>query len=93
MRRPSYSYQMDRVRNSTATTAARRYILDIYLTPAQLEACYAGSVDQVSALDRTGRRLQFPLASLRPHVTHAGVRGTFELGADAQHRLLYLRRC
>ncbi len=84
---------MERTPGGKHKTAARRYVLDIYLTPAQLESFYAGSVDQVSALDRSGRRLQFPLASLRPHVTHTGVRGTFELGADAQNRLLYLRRC
>ena len=77
---------------AAAAHPARRYIVDICLTPRQLEAFYAGNVDQVSALDRAGRRLQFPLASLRPHVSHHGVRGAFELGTDAGNRLLYLRR-
>ncbi len=80
------------IEQSSDTRVARRYVVDIFLTTAQLEDFYAGNVSQVSALDRHGRRLQFPLASLRPHVTHAGVRGTFELAVDRTNRLLTLTR-
>lgn len=78
---------------SNDAQVARRYVVDILLTVAQLEAFYAGNVTQVSAIDRHGRRLQFPLSSLRPYVTHAGVRGAFELAVDRSNRLLALRRC
>ncbi len=80
---------MHRQRNAAWS---RQYIIDIALTAAQLQAFYAGSVGQVSARDRRGVRLQFPLASLRPYVDHQGVRGTFRLIVDAENRLLNLER-
>ena len=73
-------------------TWSRQYVIDIALTTAQLQAYYAGSVGQVSARDRRGVRLQFPLANLRPYVDHQGVRGTFRLVVDARNRLLSLDR-
>lgn len=69
---------------------ARQYLVDLRLTAAQLNAYYAGSVQQVSARDRRGVRLQFPLASLRPYVGHNGIRGTFCLRVDGRNRLLGL---
>jgi hypothetical protein len=65
----------------------RKYVVDISLTTQQLKSFYAGQVNQVSARDRFGVRLQFPLQSLRRFVGHEGVRGTFELQVDGQHRL------
>ena len=61
--------------------------MDISLTSQQLQSFYAGRVNQVSARDRYGVRLQFPLQSLRQFVSHEGVRGTFELQVDRQQRL------
>ena len=77
-------------RPTNSNDFARQYVVDISLTAAQLNAYYAGSVQQVSARDRRGVRLQFPLNSLRPYVGHNGVRGTFCLRVDGQNRLLSL---
>lgn len=66
---------------------ARSYLVDITLTADQLERFYAGHVNQVSARDTSGLRLQFPLQSLRPYVNHAGVQGRFRLEVGPDHRL------
>jgi len=72
--------------------APRKYIVDIHLSKAQLDAFYAGSVKQVSAIDIHGLRLQFPLSSLRPFVDYNGVRGRFVISVDGCNRLYDIRR-
>ncbi len=69
----------------------RRYIVDLYLSAEKMQAFYAGHVSQVSARDRRGVRLQFPLQSLRPFVGHHGVRGTFVLTVDGANRLVSIK--
>ena len=78
---------------TSATNAiSRRYVVDMYLSPSQLQSFYAGNVNQVSSRDRRGVRVQFPLQSLRQFIGHEGVRGSFILSVDAQNRLLGIER-
>lgn len=68
------------------------YRVNLHLTAQQMESYYAGHVQNVSALDVHGRRVQFPLTALRPFVSHNGVQGHFEILVTADHRLLSIRR-
>ena len=70
----------------------RRYIVDLFLSAEKMQSYYAGHVTQVSATDRRGVRLQFPLQSLRPFVGHSGVRGTFVLTVDRSNRLVSIKQ-
>lgn len=79
-------------KTQTRKGQVRRYILDIALSVDQLERFYAGRVNQVSAIDIYGRRIQFPLNTLRPYVGHMGVKGRFQLEVTADARLLSVKR-
>jgi len=69
-----------------------RYILDLDISSDTMKRYYQGRSSAVLATDRSGRRVRFPAMALRPHVTHEGVRGTFCLETDDEHRLLGLYR-
>lgn len=70
----------------------RRYLVDLHIPSAELLRYYRGSASSVSAVDRRGRRLQFPARALRPFVTRDGIRGTFALEVDAGNRLQRVER-
>jgi len=70
----------------------RRYLVDLHIPPAELLRYYRGSASSISAVDRHGRRLQFPASALRPFVTRDGIRGTFVLQAGAGNRLERVQR-
>ncbi|XOV81921.1 MAG: DUF2835 family protein [bacterium] len=72
--------------------SARRFVVDIRLTTEQIKAFYAGDVSQVSARDRQGIRLAFPLQSLRRFIDHNGISGTFVIHVDRHNRLRSLER-
>ena len=72
--------------------AMRAYRVNLNLNVDQMERFYGGGVRNVWARDVNGLRLQFPVASLRPFVSHAGVRGHFELLVDKDARLQSIRR-
>lgn len=74
------------------TASRRRYKVDISLSTDQLKAFYAGHVFQVSARDRSGVRLQFPLQSLRPFISHEGVSGTFQIDVTSDNKLKAIRK-
>ena len=69
-----------------------RYQFYLDLPRATLERYYAGLAGTVAVQDRVGRSIRFPAAALRPHVTHTGIRGWFELETDARHKLVDFRR-
>lgn len=79
-------------RLKSVRSTSREYIVDLYLTPEQMQAFYAGRVQQVSARDYYGRRIQFPVSVLRPYVDKNGVRGRFVLEVDPQSKLRTIRR-
>lgn len=68
------------------------YVVDLSLSRSQLLAYYGGAVQGVVARARSGERVQFPLALLRPHVDGNGVRGSFRLTVDAGRRLTRFER-
>lgn len=69
-----------------------RFILDLDISADACLRYYRGDAHSVTATDRAGRRVRFPATALRPHVTRGGVRGTFCLETDEQHRLVGLYR-
>ena len=66
--------------------------INLYLTAEQIQRFYAGNVQQVLARDSRGRKVAFPVSSLRPFVDHAGVRGKFRLWIDRENRLQRIDR-
>ena len=77
---------------STSADTKRQYFVNLRLTPEQIKAFYAGNVSQVSARDRQGVRLVFPIQSLRRFIDHNGISGSFLLTVDAHNRLQSLER-
>lgn len=70
----------------------RQYILDLNIPSSELLRYYRGSASSVTALDRNGRRVQFPAHVLRPFVGRSGVQGTFTLWVGAGNRLQNIQR-
>jgi hypothetical protein len=70
----------------------RQYILDLNIPSSELLRYYRGSASSVTALDRNGRRVQFPAQVLRPFVGRDGVQGTFTLWVGAGNRLQNIQR-
>ena len=62
-----------------------RYILDLSIGAETMLRYYRGQAVSVTATDRRGKRVRFPAAALRPHMTDAGVHGTFCLETDDEH--------
>jgi hypothetical protein len=69
-----------------------RYVIHLDLPPEKYLDYYRGTIRQVVARCTTGQNIQFPAALLRPHVTHGGIRGTFALSSDDQHKNVRLER-
>jgi hypothetical protein len=69
-----------------------RYYLDLDISREAYLRYYRGVAAAVRATDREGRAVRFPASALRGHVTHAGIRGSFCLVTDDDHRLLRLER-
>ncbi len=63
------------------------YIFDLNIPRDEVLKFYAGDARQVNAVARTGQRVMFPAAILRPFVATDGVRGTFRLRVNVAHRL------
>ncbi|MEQ9451552.1 MAG: DUF2835 family protein [Pseudomonadales bacterium] len=64
------------------------FTVNLDLPARKFERFYAGEVNQVWARDVHGTSVQFPLAVLRPYVTHNGVRGVFRLVVGDDHKLM-----
>jgi len=72
--------------------AYKEYIVPLSITADAYQRLYRGDARNVLAHDREGRRIQFPASSLRPFVTHEGIRGTFIIRVDEQNKLAGIRR-
>ena len=70
----------------------KRYVVDLSIPPEELLRYYRGGVTGVVGRARSGQRLRFPVARLRPFVTRHGVQGVFVLEVDGGHRLLGISR-
>jgi hypothetical protein len=53
---------------------------------------YQASSKFVQARTEEGLMIKFPAEHLRPHVTHHGIKGIFELESSEQGRFIALRR-
>jgi len=70
----------------------KEYIVPLNITADAYRRLYSGDARNVLAHDREGRKIQFPAASLRPFVTHEGIRGTFIVRVDQYNKLAGIRR-
>ncbi|TXR53556.1 DUF2835 domain-containing protein [Reinekea thalattae] len=61
-------------------------IVDILISAEDYLQHYQGSVSQVSALARDGRRVRFPSRILQPFVSKEGIHGTFAIQFDEHHK-------
>ena len=68
------------------------YVIDIHISADEYLKSYAGKAHVVNALCRSGQRLQFPASTLRPFVTHNGIKGSFEIEVDKNSKLIQVRR-
>ncbi len=70
----------------------QRYIVDLEISAQAMLRYYSGYASAVVAYIRGGKRVRFPAEVLRPFVNHAGVRGTFALSVDKNHKLQHIER-
>ncbi len=68
------------------------YRFSLSLSAERYLAYYQGAARAVIVRAHDGRRVQFPADALRPYVTQDGVHGEFVLQANAQGRLVTLKR-
>ena len=69
-----------------------RYVFQLHLPPEKYLDYYRGTIRQVVVRCHTGENVQFPAVLLRKFVAHGGIRGTFELTSDDQHKNVQLNR-
>lgn len=70
----------------------RAVIIDLDIPAAECLRYYQGDAVSVQARARDGRSVRFPASLLRAFVEDRGVRGSFVLRYDADHRLVSLSR-
>jgi len=70
----------------------KEYIVPLNITADAYRQLYSGDARNVFAHDQEGRKIQFPASSLRPFVTHEGIRGTFIIRVDDHNKLAAIRR-
>jgi len=68
------------------------YTVNLDISAEAYLRMYSGEARIVVARDTQGRSVQFPALSLRKFVTAEGVRGTFLIRVDANHRLVDIQR-
>lgn len=67
-------------------------IFDLQVSAEQYQRWYGGAAQNVMVTARDGRKVQFPARVLQPFVSHSGVRGTFAIYFDEDHRYKDIRR-
>ena len=67
-------------------------VVDIHLTADEYLKWYRGESRAVVAYSRDGRRIRFPVASLHPYITHAGVRGSFAVHFNHENKLVKVEK-
>lgn len=72
--------------------AADSIIVDIIISSEEYLQHYQGSVSQVAAVSRDGRKVRFPSRILQPFVTREGIRGTFAIRFDSHHKFAGIDR-
>ena len=69
-----------------------RYPFELDVSPEQYLDYYRGIVKQVQVRSSTGQTVQFPASLLQKFVSTNGIRGRFVLFADANNKVVELRR-
>jgi len=72
--------------------AYKEYIVPLSITADAYRRLYSGDARNILAHDQEGRKIQFPALSLRPFVSHEGIRGTFIIRVNDQNKLAGIRR-
>ncbi|MEJ2418783.1 MAG: DUF2835 domain-containing protein [Exilibacterium sp.] len=67
-------------------------VVDLCISPEQFQRLYTGTARSVLVRARDGRRIRFPAQILRPFVTHEGVRGSFCVEFDQNHRFTHIKK-
>jgi len=67
-------------------------IVDLNISRDEYLRWYQGGAQNVNAVTRDGRRVQFPASSLQPYVQHSGVQGTFAIYFDENNKLQRVER-
>ncbi|MDN3649644.1 DUF2835 domain-containing protein [Reinekea marina] len=60
--------------------------VDIYISAEDYLQHYQGAVHTVSCVSREGKRVQFPSRILQPFVRREGIKGTFVIHFDKNHK-------
>ncbi|WP_409522799.1 DUF2835 domain-containing protein [Nitrincola sp. MINF-07-Sa-05] len=66
----------------------KHLIVDLFITKDEYLKYYRGNAAWVSAVARDGRQVQFPASTLRPYLTHTGIRGSFVIYYDNVGKLI-----
>ena len=67
-------------------------VVDINISAEDFMAHYRGSVRDVVALSRDGRRVRFPSSLLQPFLLHDGIRGSFQISFNDQGKFQRIER-
>ena len=67
-------------------------LIDLVISREEYLRWYQGSARTVVAKARDGRNIRFPADALRPYITHLGVRGTFAVYFDENHKLVRIEK-
>lgn len=70
----------------------QRYEFQLQIPPEKFVDYYRGKIRMVIARCSTGQRVQFPASLLQKHLTHEGIRGSFVLTCDENHKCIALER-
>ncbi|PYG03682.1 MULTISPECIES: DUF2835 family protein [unclassified Thioalkalivibrio] len=70
----------------------QRFRIRLDISPDMMEQYYSGRSTTVFAISEAGVSVQFPARLLRPHMTHDGIHGLFELVTENDYRLRDFRR-
>ncbi|HYG23721.1 MAG TPA: DUF2835 domain-containing protein [Verrucomicrobiae bacterium] len=63
-----------------------RYEFELSISPDEFLEYYRGGVRHAVGVSRSGQRVQFPASLLQRFITPDGIRGTFVLTCDENHK-------
>ena len=67
-------------------------IVDLSISTEEFVKLYQGAAQNVYAVSRDGRSIRFPANVLRPFVSHDGIRGSFCIYFDHEHKFQSIDR-
>ncbi len=70
----------------------QQVVIDIQISAEEYVAHYRGTVRDVVARSRDGRRIRFPSGLLQPFLLHDGIRGCFRICFNEQGKFQTIER-